>query len=56
MRYLFDLDGTLIQSCRMEDAVFHLLLNLTMDVDEAREVFSAMKFARCWRRSSNALT
>ena len=45
--YLFDLDGTLIQSMHVwEDAVFRLFekLNLTMDVDEARDVFSAMKF------------
>lgn len=45
--YLFDLDGTLVQSMHVwEDAVFRLFekLNLTMDVDEARDVFSAMKF------------
>lgn len=45
--YLFDLDGTLIQSMHVwEDAVIHLFerLHLTMDIDEARDIFSAMKF------------
>lgn len=46
--YLFDLDGTLIQSMHVwEDAVLRLFerLHLTMDIDEARDVFSAMKFS-----------
>ncbi len=46
--YLFDLDGTLIQSMHVwEDAVLHLFerLHLTMDIEEARDVFSAMKFS-----------
>lgn len=45
--YLFDLDGTLIQSMHVwEDAVLHLFekLGLTMDIEEARDAFSAMKF------------
>ena len=45
--YLFDLDGTLIQSMHVwEDAVMRLFdrLNLKMDIDEARDAFSAMKF------------
>ena len=46
--YLFDLDGTLIQSMHVwEDAVIRLFerLHLTMDLQEARDVFSAMKFS-----------
>ena len=46
--YLFDLDGTLIQSMHVwEDAVIHLFdrLQLSMDMNEARDVFSAMKFS-----------
>ncbi len=46
--YLFDLDGTLIQSMHVwEDAVIHLFdrLQLSMDINEARDVFSAMKFS-----------
>ena len=45
--YIFDLDGTLIQSMHVwEDAVMRLFdrLNLKMDIDEARDAFSAMKF------------
>ena len=45
--YLFDLDGTLIQSMHVwENAVMRLFdrLNLKMDIDEARDAFSAMKF------------
>lgn len=46
--YLFDLDGTLIQSMHVwEDAIIRLFehLHLTMDLQEARDVFSAMKFS-----------
>ena len=46
--YLFDLDGTLIQSMHVwEDAVLHLFdkLQLTMDIEQARAAFSAMKFS-----------
>ena len=45
--YSLDLDGTLIQSMHVwEDAVMRLFdrLNLKMDIDEARDAFSAMKF------------
>ena len=45
--YLFDLDGTLIQSMHVwEDAVMRLFdrLNLKMDIEEAKDAFSAMKF------------
>lgn len=46
--YLFDLDGTLIQSMHVwEDAVMRLFekLHLEMDVEEAHAVFSGMKFS-----------
>lgn len=45
---LFDLDDTLIESMHVwEDAITHLFikLNLTMDIEEAREIFTKMKFA-----------
>lgn len=45
---LFDLDDTLIESMHVwEDAIVHLFekMNLTMDIEEAREIFTKMKFA-----------
>ena len=47
--YLFDLDGTLIQSMHVwEDAVMRLFdrLNLKMDIDEARDAFFSYEIHR----------